>query len=167
MNETALVNNENALFVKKIISAQIEALRIARGCRTIKDLSDEIGVIRYETFNSYATGRAEPKAVFFRAMFDFGINVDWLLTGEGEMYRANRADHVRVSYSGTGVAVNSLLDSSGVRETSRDSAGRGSRICQWVQHYVETHSADECAWLEVAMAKEFPDFAEWKKGQGR
>ena len=122
-------------------------------------------VFDISTFQRYTSGAVLPSAEVFIGLNNLGINLDWFVSGGGEMYAANRAQPV--TYSCNGVAVHQNNGMLQVRDVSRDSAGRGSRICEWVQHYLETHSADECAWLEVAMAKAFPEFGEWKKGAGR
>ena len=91
------------------------------------------------------------------------VSLDWIITGEGEKYRVNARPII--SYSGNGIAVHQNHGSIGVGEALRDSAGRGSRMCQWIRHYMDTHTADECAWLEVEMGKHFPEFLYWKKGR--
>lgn len=127
-----------------------------------KELAGEIGV-KSSTFQRYTSGAVPPSAeVFVGLHLNIGISLDWFVTGQGDMYAANRIPSV--TYNGNSVAVHQNNGMLQVRESTSDSSGRGSRICLWVQHYIETHSADECAWLDVAMGKAFPEYAEWKKG---
>ena len=172
MQESAFVNNEVAFDVKKVISKQLDALRVARGFRTIKELAEEIGVIRYETFNSYASGKVEPKAAFFAHMHEFGINIEWLITGEGEMYRANRADvrqDVAVSYARdsnvvtTGVNNGHIVAEVGLQRYNTDQGGRGQRLCEWIADYAASHSDADVGCLMERMRRAFPEFEGWER----
>lgn len=168
MDNQAFVKSQNTFDVKKVISRNLDALRIARGLRTVKELAEEVGV-PYESFNKYANGQAEPKAAFFVVMHQFGINLDWLIAGEGEMYRANRPDqrHRMTIYEGNGIAVHSNHGSIGVGELRNDFGGRGGRLCQFATWWMESHSPDEQAWLETQVKRAVPEYVEWLKEQGK
>ncbi|MCX6145732.1 MAG: helix-turn-helix transcriptional regulator [Candidatus Kapabacteria bacterium] len=40
-----------------------------------------------QNINYYCKGRYFPKEDFFLKLYDLGINLNWLFTGEGEIYR--------------------------------------------------------------------------------
>ena len=138
----------------------------------VKELAASIGM-PYSTFNNYANGTSEPKANFFVALYQFGINLDWFITGEGAMYRADRADHRQdVVNHGKGAAVvttgvnNGTIVAEGSYNPNQIKGGRGLRLCQWIEDYVAAHSEDECAWLEIEVSRHFAEYVEWKRGKG-
>lgn len=165
-----IVNEDVQSDLKKLISSQLGLVMAARGHRNIKELFDEVEKygLKYDSFNNYASGKVEPKAGFFAAMYEFGINLDWLIAGEGEMYRANRPDQVnKISYSGNGVAVHNNHGMIGVGEATADTGGRGLRLCDFVRWWMETHSTDDQAWLESQIKRSIPEYEAWLKGQGK
>lgn len=150
------------LDTKSFIAQQINTICKARH-ENVKEFAEVVGW-SYSTMNNYSRGHSEPKFEFFQRLHEFGINLDWLIAGEGEMYRANRPDQVRISYSGNGVAVHQNNGSIGVAEASAG-GGRSHRICEFVQWWMENRSADDQAWLEQQLARAVPEYAQWKKGK--
>lgn len=170
-----MVNEEIQTDLKIFISGQIEALRIARGHRDIKSLSEEFKPfgVKYDSFNNYAKGSVEPKAGFLAAMHQFGINLDWLVAGEGEMYRANRLDQsIRqdvVNYAKesnvvtTGVNNGHIVAEVGIQQYNTESGGRGQRLCEWVREYAAAHSDADVGHLVERMRRAFPEFEDWDR----
>lgn len=81
-------------FDDKILVAQ----RIKDMCdsekMTVKQFSEVLG-LNEKTVGTYARGIAFPTWGFLTATHNYGFNVEYLLTGTGEMYRANRTDQPR------------------------------------------------------------------------
>ncbi len=92
-----------------------------------------------------------------------GVSIDWLLTGEGEMYRANRSASSGTTYRDNGIAVHTNNGNIGIGTQNNDSGGRGNRLCQFALWWMEKHSEDEQAWLEQQIARAVPEYAEWRK----
>lgn len=173
-----IFNEEVQTDLKMFISGQIEALRIARGHRDIKGLSEEFKQfgVKYDSFNNYAKGSVEPKAGFFAAMYQFGINLDWLVAGEGEMYRANRADQSlrqdAVNYAKdsnvvtqNGVNNNThIVAEAGLQRYNTVQGGRGQRLCEWIADYAASHSDADVGCFVERMRRAFPEFEGWERG---
>lgn len=166
------VNPKMETLEKNFYAERINEICKARKCNC-KELASECG-IPYSTFQRYASGNSEPRAELFLALHQFGINLDWFVAGEGEMYRANRPDQVRQD-----VAINYAKDSNvvttgvnnghivaGVRESHNDQGGRGLRLCQFARWWMDTQTPDRQAWMEVQIERAVPEYGEWKKGQG-
>lgn len=67
--------------------------------------------------------------------------MDWILSGEGSMFRDGE-------HSPQARAQNSLL------------------LCQWIEHYAATRTKAELSWLEVEIARQYPEFNAWLIEQG-
>lgn len=130
----------------------------------MKDLAGEVGM-SYTTFHHYASGRSVPKLDFFIALHNFGINLDWFMTGVGEMYRANREDQRAVAYQFADVG--KLMQSTKVEESSADTGGRASRLCEFAKWWMVNRSPDDHAWLEGQIKRAVPEYEAWLKGEGR
>lgn len=158
------VNTQMEVLEKNFLADQLKRITDARG----ESVREFAGLLKwpYQTVLNYSNGSRQPGWEFLKALHDFGINLDWFVSQEGEMYRANRADHVRISYSGNGVAVHQNNGSIGVADASAG-GGRSHRICEFVQWWMENRSADDQAWLEQQLARAVPEYLDWKKGAGR
>ena len=58
---------------------------------TQKDLAEALGVTK-AAVSSYETGRVSPSNEVHTLLSSLGINISWLLTGEGEMLTASQSD---------------------------------------------------------------------------
>lgn len=125
--------------IKIFLADQINKICESRKLN-VKELSTAVG-LPYSSFNTYANGTTEPKASFFLAMFNYGVNIHWLLTGEGSMFRDGE-------HSPQAQAQDSLL------------------LCQWIEHYAATRTKAELSWLEVEIARQYPEFNAWLIEQG-
>lgn len=148
---------------KNFVSDQLKRICEARKC-SVREFSAELKM-PYQTLLNYSNGSREPKWDFLLTLHEWGLNIDWFFGSSDEMYRANRAD--QFSYTGNGVAVHNNHGSIGVGEISSNSGGRDLRLCQFAKWWMDTHSADDQAWLEVQIKRAVPEYAEWLKGQGR
>ena len=133
----------------------------------------------YQTLLNYSNGSRQPGWETLKVLHDFGINLDWFVTGEGQMYRANREEAVvekAVSSVWTGyvprhsdAAQSQIQSQSGgmVRERTNDTGGRSNRLCQFARYWMETKPADDQAWLEKQIERAVPEYADWKRSDGR
>ena len=62
-------------------------MRYIRGVKTMKEFADIIGATQQKVSN-YENGKVKPTYDIFQNMSRAGFNVNWLLTGEGEIYTA-------------------------------------------------------------------------------
>lgn len=126
---------------KNVIAERIVTLAKASN-RDIKGFSAEID-IPYSTMQKYTKKVSKPTAGLYIALYNYGVNLHWFISGEGAMFRGDSED-------------------SGDHEAgSRDR--RDLQICAWIKHYMQTHGEDEQVWLDVELARNFPEYKEWKK----
>lgn len=118
---------------KKFCSGQIDLL-MSKWEMNITDLSARLGM-PYKTVYNYSSGRSLPKADFIYALYKEGVNIVWFVTGDGKMF--TDCDDCNLS-------------------------DRGSRLCAWINHYMETHEKDDRAWFDVEMSRKFPEYKDWK-----
>ena len=62
-----------------------ERLKLIRGKKTLKEFSKECDV-NINTLGNYERGTRTPDANFLFKIYKMGININWLLSGEGSMY---------------------------------------------------------------------------------
>jgi len=115
---------------------------------TLKDFAVELD-IPYSNLQKYATGVSKPTAGLYIALYDVGVNLHWFVSGQGAMFRG---------------AVNETPASDGT-EAKKINNDRGLIICDWIKHYMNTHSKDEQAWFDVELSRQFPQYKEWKEGK--
>lgn len=150
---------------KNTVAERIESMRESENLNK-KQFAEFLG-LNEKTLGNWSRAGATPGWEFLVASHERGFSLDYVVMGEGEMYRANRPDQVRVTYSGNGVAVHQNNGSLQVNEQSADTGGRSSRLCQFARWWMETRSADDQAWLESQIKRAVPEYAEWVKGQGK
>lgn len=69
-----------------LLSERIKEIRKSEKLTQTK-FGDKLSVSR-DVISSFESGRVEPKPIFLNYLCEiFNINKDWLLTGEGEMYK--------------------------------------------------------------------------------
>lgn len=69
-----------------LLSERIKEIRKAEKLTQTK-FGEKLSVSR-DVISSFESGRVEPKPIFLNYLCEvFNINKDWLLTGEGEMYK--------------------------------------------------------------------------------
>lgn len=74
-----------------LLSERIKEIRKAEKLTQTK-FGDKLSVSR-DVISSFESGRVEPKPIFLNYLCEiFNINKDWLLTGEGEMYKQLSAE---------------------------------------------------------------------------
>lgn len=156
----------NTNFVPNRILEIAEARHVS-----IKELSEELGM-PYSTFHHYASGRSVPKLDFFVSIFHLGINLDWFMTGEGEMYRANRPDQLMIDdrspkygkgsavVNQSGINNGNIVTAVGYNESN--TGGRAERICTFVRDYMQSHDGEDQIWLEKQLERAVPEYKEWK-----
>ena len=94
----------------------------------------ELTDIPYRTLQNYLLNLREPTVTnLVKIATRLGINLHWLLTGEGSMW-AKKEDKV----------------------------GK-EKFIDWINHFYETASEKEINWFEVQFEKCFPEFREWKE----
>ena len=68
-----------------------ERMKYIRGSLTMNEFAAFIGATQQKVSN-YENGKVKPTFEIFENMARAGYNINWLLTGEGEMY-SNTADN--------------------------------------------------------------------------
>jgi transcriptional regulator with XRE-family HTH domain len=150
------------------IASRIEKMRESENLN--KKQFAELLSINEKTFGTYTRG-ASPSVDFLLAAHRHGFNLDWLIAGDGEMYRANR-EAVRqdvVSYAResnvvtTGVNNGNIVAEVGIQQYNTDAGGRGQRLCDWVREYAAAHSDADVGHLVERMRRAFPEFEDWDR----
>ena len=70
-----------------VLPRRFRALRKVLG-KTQKEIGESIGG-GLRTWQNYETGRSSPSWRVLHALIDMGVNVNWLLTGTGDMFSAS------------------------------------------------------------------------------
>ncbi len=100
----------------------------------LREFSRKTG-IPYPTLQHYLSGRSEPGTENLqKIVIKFDINLNWLLTGEGEMF----------------LKKGEIVD---IKDTSL------LNIIQFLKDFWS--KASEKVWLEIQFEKCFPEFREW------
>lgn len=100
-----------------------DRLRIfAKYIGTSKRLAEMLGMTP-QSLNFYLKGKREPGANILKRLLDLGLNINWLLTGEGEMLTYSESNHgvnsselmnkirsLEKECQGKDVIINSLID---------------------------------------------------------
>lgn len=76
-----------------------------------------------------------------------GISLDWLLLGLGTM--------------DGGVGANSYVQAGDAADP------RLQRMTAFLAHWTATRSADDQVWLEMQLARQIPEYAEWVAARGK
>lgn len=82
-----------------------------------------------------------------------GVSIDWLLEGVGTRY-LERAGQVKEPAATPYAA-------------APNGSKKAARLCAWLQDYASTHTKEEFHWLEVEIARRFPEFNQWLENQGQ
>jgi len=126
---------------KNFIQSQIKLIANDKQM-SIKALSRDLEV-PYQTLMNYSNGSREPKWDFLRLLHESGINLDWFVTGKGEMYRVKR------DTSTTTINV--------------DNNSREARLYRFIHEFLVMADDDQSAWFEVQLSRCFPEYKQWKK----
>lgn len=142
---------------KDLIPQQLNRICEVLGVR-ISGLAPMLN-LPYQTLLNYSNGSREPKWDFLKALYEFGINLDWFLTGQGEMFRAD--------YNRQANAQNAVKQAvtAATAPTAADLSKREVRLCQFVRWWMDTHEPDDQVWFEKQIERAVPEYAEWKKEQ--
>ncbi len=142
---------------KDLIPRQLNRICEVLGVR-ISGLAPMLN-LPYQTLLNYSNGSREPKWDFLKALHEFGINLDWFLTGQGEMFRAD--------YNRQANAQNAVKQAvtAATASTAADLSKREVRLCQFVRWWMDTHEPDDQVWFEKQIERAVPEYAEWKKEQ--
>lgn len=142
---------------KDLIPQQLNRICEVLGVR-ISGLAPMLN-LPYQTLLNYSNGSREPKWDFLKALHEFGINLDWFLTGQGEMFRAD--------YNRQANAQNAVKQAvtAATASTAADLSKREVRLCQFVRWWMDTHEPDDQVWFEKQIERAVPEYAEWKKEQ--
>ena len=108
-----------------------------------------------------------------------GVSIDWLLIGEGSMYRADNGGvqkddgsdvHYRVTVKNSkGVA--NVVNNHGVNNgnivaqggTDRtEQGGNEQLLINFITWFMKNHDATDQAWLVGQLARSVPEFKEWR-----
>ena len=137
-----------------------EALRL-----NLPELAIRIGV-PYPTLYKNSRGSTQASSRFYVGLFELGVNLHWLVSGKGDMFRASTgAEEAAASYSyqGNTVAVHNNHGSVKAGLQASEAVGRGSQICGWIIEYMRENDPDQQAWLDIEMQRHFPEYAAFVK----
>lgn len=73
------------------IGERLKAYAKAR-CGSMKRLAEDLGGIRPDNLQKYASGKNEPGAKLLRQLIEHGCSATWLLTGKGSMLVEDTGD---------------------------------------------------------------------------
>ncbi|HOV86279.1 MAG TPA: helix-turn-helix transcriptional regulator [Syntrophobacteraceae bacterium] len=124
-------------------------IRIVRGDLTQQAFADQLD-IHFRTVQRWEAGTRLPCADdLVKIQQEFGININWLLTGTGPKY------------------LRDLACPEPELKVCRIEDAPIERIKSWIQEIVEEQPAYR-GWLDIEFPKRFPEFKEWleKKQRG-
>lgn len=99
---------------------------------SIKEFS-ELSDIPYRSLQNYLLEERNIGAEALKKICTrLSVNINWLLTGEGTMYRHSQAER---KFSDT--------------------------VIEWLKHYQQEMDEKQRIWLEIQMKRCFPEYAEW------
>lgn len=164
------VNTQMEVFHENFIACQLKRICEAREV-SVKKLSEELKM-PYQTLLNYSNGSREPKWDFLKTLHEFGINLDWFVTGEGGMYRTNRVSEIREppSVYGKGATVvttgvnNGHIVTAGSQSRRESGMSRESLLCVFISEFATTHDADDLVWLEKQFERVVPEYRDWRNG---
>lgn len=131
---------------KKVISSRLKIIVSDRN-QTVKAVSEDINFSE-KSLGTYINGKSLPKFDFFYALYEAGYNINWLISGEGQMYRSqNQIQEALSSYQ----PQQALIDNHAKSE-----------ITAFIDYWFQISSDKEKAWLEVQMERCFPEFNEFR-----
>lgn len=116
---------------------------VERSGGTLKNFANKCG-IPYRTLQDYVAGKLEPGAGnLIKISTHMGISLDYLLIGEGSMYR-------------TGAGEKKIVD---IKDAPKES------LKEWLEEFWKTASDEEKEkfrrWFEVEVSLRFPHYKDW------
>ena len=103
---------------------------------SLKEFSEKAD-IPYITLQQYLAGNRKPGMdALIKIGIQLNISIDWLLTGEGEMYRKKTIETV-------------------------ENVETSEKTIEWLNQWWENADEKHRHWLEVHMKYYFPDYAAW------
>jgi transcriptional regulator with XRE-family HTH domain len=112
--------------------------------KTLKQFALESGM-PYITLQQYLSDKIDRKPnadALIKMSIYLNVSIDWLLTGEGAMYR----DHIQ--------------------EERVENKKAVEQIVEWLKDWWDKANEKERYWLEVQIERTFPEYREWLKKQG-
>jgi transcriptional regulator with XRE-family HTH domain len=112
--------------------------------KTLKQFALESGM-PYITLQQYLSDKIDRKPnadALIKMSIYLNVSLDWLLTGEGAMYR----DHIQ--------------------EERVENKKAVEQIVEWLKDWWDKANEKERYWLEVQIERTFPEYREWLKKQG-
>jgi len=134
------MSTENTQYVKKILSRLKEVYNL----RYDSELANLLGV-KQSTLSTWKSRNNIDYDLIFA--FCENINIDWLLTGEGEKYKKKDKDKDGEITKLPDIPV--------------------EKIKMWLDEFWAGADPKQKAWLEIEFERHFPEYREWleKKGQ--
>jgi transcriptional regulator with XRE-family HTH domain len=103
---------------------------------SLKEFSEKAD-IPYITLQQYLAGNRKPGMdALIKIGIQLNISIDWLLTGEGEMYRKKTIETV-------------------------ENVETSEKTIEWLNEWWENADKKHKIWLEVQMQRCFPEYAAW------
>lgn len=131
----------------------------------LKQFSEALGV-NEKTLGTYARAASIPSWEFMIAAYNYGFSLEYILTGNGEMYRATSSTHQHIVNHGKGAAVVGINHGNVVAEVGHSYKTRdgiaADTICEFVQWFANNKQPDDLVWLEKHLERTVAEFAEWK-----
>lgn len=104
-------------------------------------LSRSTGISR-TAISEYASGRSSPTVlVIEKIAISTGVNLNWLITGEGEMFLSGTTPQAVIP----------------IADIPREN------LKAWIDNFWSKASQQEKHWLEIEMKRKFPEFVEFLK----
>lgn len=154
------------LIAKKIPCDAIKEIARSQNVN-IKGLS---GLLRipYNSVHNYATDKSKPRWDFFAALYDLGVDLNWFISGKGEMYRQDAANINLTANNNkgestivqTGINHGQVIAQGGGQQYS--SEGRATRLGKFIHSWMDTHDEDDQAWLEKQIERAVPEYKTWR-----
>lgn len=122
------------------VNAIIDRLLLLAGAKNDTEYCLKRDLAR-STIGNWRKRQSVPYSECEFMFFEHNASMDWILTGEGSMFRSNQFSNVAPQE-------------------------KNSQLAQWVNHYAETRTRREFEWLEMEIARQFPEYNAWRLEQG-
>lgn len=151
------------------IEGRLKFIRDSLGCSQ-REMSKMVGS-SYSAWQSYESGTSVPGGRVLERLALLGFNVNWILTGEGEICpngqkRFSQKDKDEGFYALFSEYLEKCIDVALHRHEIRMLGGPGSpieNIYQWLYEFWKGASDQEKTWLIINFRKAFPEFQKWEK----
>lgn len=154
------------------MNTEMISLRISEVCDrenlTVKGLAKRVGLSQQKMQRIHSQ-TSKPNIEFFAAMYQYGIEMNWLMGKKGPMYRADQAQNIQQTAKGGANVVQTGINTGHIVAEARepgtvDGVGADSLLCQFATWWKSNKGTEDQVWLDKQIERAVPEYAAWKEG---